>query len=262
MNKDVAPHRQRPGARWCKLLSVVSAAVLPQDCFVCGATSGAALLCAPCRAELPRGRRATEGQAAAGQAADMAAVCPRCALPASGGKLCGQCLLAPPAFDATQALFEYAFPVDRLVHALKYQHRLAVADFFAAELDAIAAGSSASADLILPMPVHARRLRERGFNQAVEIARPFARRHGLRLELAAVRKVRDTPAQAGLDRQQRLRSPRGAFACTRALDGLRIVVVDDVMTSGATLNELATCLKGAGAIWVGNLVCARTPLPY
>jgi len=110
--------------------------------------------------------------------------------------------------------------------------------------------------------LHPLRLAERGFNQAVEIARPYARARGLPLALALVAKVRNAEPQAGLDRAARLRNPRGAFGCDTALNGKRVIVVDDVMTTGATLDELARCLKLCGAAWVGNLVVARTPAPY
>ncbi len=155
--------------------------------------------------------------------------------------------------------FDYRFPVDTLVQALKYRHRLALAGFFAKAL--AAAGMPARADLILPMPLHPRRLGERGFNQAVEIARPLARKTNLRVELAGVRRVRDTLKQEDLTREERVRNLRGAFACEAALDGATVVVVDDVMTSGASLDELARCLKRQGAARVENLVVARTPMP-
>lgn len=232
------------------LLLHVADLLMPQDCFVCGGHAGGDAVCAACSAELPL---------------HPAAVCPVCAEPTGDARTCGRCLRHPPAFDATWAVFDYAFPVDAMLHALKYRHRLALADFFAAAM--LRAGARprldlrVQADVILPMPLHPRRLAERGFNQAVEMARPIARAAGLPLELAAVRRVRNTVAQAGLDREARRRNPRGAFVSNTSLSGLRVVVVDDVMTTGATLDELAGVLKQQGAAWVGNLVVARTPAP-
>lgn len=179
--------------------------------------------------------------------------CPRCALPTARGECCGRCLREPPAFDTTHAVFDYVFPLDVLVQALKYHHRLALAGVFAGEL-----GALAEVDVVVPMPLHARRLRERGFNQAVEIARPLACVAGVALELADVVRVRNTAPQARLDRETRQANMRGAFACRRRFDGLRIAVVDDVMTTGATLDALARCLKGSGAASVHNFVVART----
>lgn len=231
---------------WRKVWTACGAALLPQQCQVCGEDAGAVAVCGPCAAQLPRW---------------PAAVCSSCALPVSGGARCGHCLRAPPAFDRTQALFDYAFPVDRLVQALKYHRQLALASFLGAELAAAAVLLDERFDFVLPMPLHPRRLAERGFNQAVEIAQPLARRTGWRLELAAVAKLRDTPPQAGLDRERRRRAPRQAFGCRSRLDGQHVLVIDDVMTTGATLDALAKCLKAAGAARVVNLLVARTPLP-
>ena len=229
-------------ALWLKVADLLA----PQDCFVCGAESGGEAVCAACAHELPR-------------RPDTA--CPQCALPGLGGGLCMACQRERPAYDATLAVFDFAFPVDVMVHALKYRHQLAMAHFLGAALAARGAGFGADADLVLPMPLHPRRLAERGFNQAVELARPFVAARGLPLGLAVVRKLRDLPAQAGMDREARLRSPRGVFDCDLALAGARVLVVDDVMTTGATLSALACCLKRQGASWVGNLVVARTPTP-
>jgi ComF family protein len=219
----------------------------PQDCFVCGGTSRGDAVCPDCVDGLPR-RPPT--------------ACPQCALPGLDGGRCAACTRNAPAYDATRAAYDFAFPVDALIHALKYRHQLSIATFLGDALAVHGADFGPDADLLLPMPLHPRRLAERGFNQAVELARAFARRRGLPLALAAVRKVRDLPPQAGLDREARLRSPRGAFEGVQALDGRRVIVVDDVMTTGATLDELARCLKQQGASWVGNLVVARTPAPH
>jgi ComF family protein len=229
-----------------RLLAGALDVLMPQDCLVCGEAAAARGVCAACVADLPWRPRSA---------------CPVCALPALDGGLCGQCLREPPAYDATLALFDYAFPVDVLVHALKYRQRLSVATFLAAELCTLGEQVAAEADCVVPMPLHVRRLAGRGFNQAVELARPLARSAALPMELARVRKLYDTPPQASLAREERLLGPRGVFCCERMLDGLHVLVVDDVMTTGATLNELARCLKRKGAARVTNLVVARTPAP-
>ena len=230
-------------ALWLHLADVLA----PQDCFVCGAESAGDAVCEACARALPN---------------RPPSACPRCGLPGLDGGCCAACEREKPAYDATLALYDFVFPVDAMVHALKYRHRLSMASFFGAALAARAQDFGAQADLILPMPLHPRRLAERGFNQAVELARPLARVRGLPLGLAVVSKLRDIPAQAGLDREARLRNPRGAFECDVSLQGQRVIVVDDVMTTGATLGELARTLKRQGASWVGNVVVARTPAPY
>ena len=214
---------------------------------MCGAESAGDAVCEACARALPN---------------RPPSACPRCGLPGLDGGCCAACEREKPAYDATLALYDFVFPVDAMVHALKYRHRLSMASFFGAALAARAQDFGAQADLILPMPLHPRRLAERGFNQAVELARPLARVRGLALGLAVVSKLRDIPAQAGLDREARLRNPRGAFECDVSLQGQRVIVVDDVMTTGATLGELARTLKRQGASWVGNLVVAHTPAPY
>ena len=214
---------------------------------MCGAESAGDAVCEACARALPN---------------RPPSACPRCGLPGLDGGCCAACEREKPAYDATLALYDFVFPVDAMVHALKYRHRLSMASFFGAALAARAQDFGAHVDLILPMPLHPRRLAERGFNQAVELARPLARVRSLPLGLAVVSKLRDIPAQAGLDREARLRNPRGAFECDVSLQGQRVIVVDDVMTTGATLGELARTLKRQGASWVGNVVVARTPAPY
>lgn len=145
-----------------------------------------------------------------------------------------------------------------MIHRLKYRGDL----YLAGQLGRMIAAEPITdgVDAIVPLPLHRKRLRQRGFNQALELARPLARRSGLPLLCEAVLRQRDTPSQAGLDPAGRKRNLRGAFRCEQAFSGLSVLVVDDVMTTGATLEELARTLKAAGARRVENRVLARTPL--
>ncbi len=215
--------------------------LLPQDCYVCGQGSGDRLVCTACEADLPH---------LAGP------LCPICALPAADGTLCGACQMAPPHFDATSAVFRYAFPVEHLVQGLKYRHRLPLAGWLADAL--VRRIGSAGVDCILPLPLSAQRMRERGFNQAQEIARPLARQLGLPLVSDACARVLDTAPQASLPWKARQANIRNAFECRIDLTGKAIAVIDDVMTTGATLNEFARMLKLHGAARVENWVAART----
>jgi len=212
---------------------------LGQDCQLCGDSGGPGLICTGCAAELPA----------------LPAHCPRCATPIPGGALCGECLKHPPAFDRTTALWRYEFPSDRMIQSLKYHARLALAGFFAGML---ARKSLPRVDLIVPMPLHPIRLAGRGFNQAVEIARPLSRLIAIPAESRGVRRVKNTVPQTDLPYGERAKNVRGTFACNLDLSGRTIAIVDDVMTTGATLNELARILKRAGAARVENWVIART----
>jgi len=213
------------------------------SCFLCrGAARG--ILCPACDADLPR---------LAGT------LCPRCALPSPGAALCGRCLADAPHYDATVAALAYRFPADTLVHALKFRSQLALAPLMG---DLLIEAIRERIDLVVPVPLSRERLRERGYNQAAEIARHVARERRARLELTVVARERNTRAQADLPWSDRARNVRGAFRCERSLDGAAIAVVDDVMTTGATLDELAATLKRAGAARVVNWVVARTFPPY
>jgi ComF family protein len=154
-------------------------------------------------------------------------------------------------------LWRYKFPCDGLVQALKYRARLALAGFFARSLSSL---PLPEVDLIVPMPLHPKRLAERGFNQALEIARGVARHLGRPIEPRGVLRVKDTPPQTELPYEERAKNVRGAFLCKLDLSGASVAVLDDVMTTGATLNELARALKRAGATRVENFVIARTVL--
>lgn len=214
-------------------------ALLPRACLLCGDRSPAAL-CDACNADLPR---------------LPALLCPICAAPLTApAPACGSCLKSPPAYDTTFAGLRYGFPIDRLIQNLKFAHRLASADFFA---QSMLAGPLPEGTLIMPVPLSCRHLRERGFNQALEIARPLARALALPLDATSLTRPRDTLPQSRLPWRARKGNVRHAFACSCDLAGQVIIVVDDVMTTGATLDAIARTLKDHGAIRVVNWVAAR-----
>ena len=213
---------------------------LGQPCLLCGADTTGSVLCLGCLADLPRltGPR-----------------CPSCALPTPLGETCGGCLKHPPAFDATRAAYRYTYPLDALLQHYKYGQGLHLAGFLAEQLvDEI----DRRPDLILPMPLHPKRLKERGYNQAGEIAKRLANRLDLPLALSACTRTKDAPPQASLPLKERRKNIRGAFECKEDLSGKRIALIDDVMTTGASLNELAKTVKQAGAVAVQAWVVART----
>jgi ComF family protein len=188
-----------------------------------------------------------------------------CAVPLSRHDLhCGACLTNPPAFQQTWVACNYAAPLDQLILSLKFGHQLAVAPalahMLAASLNSI---DQPLPDLLMPVPLSATRLAQRGFNQSLEIARPLARLIGLPLYPRLLLRVRDTTAQSLLHPNQRRHNVRHAFTpdpdYEDKIRGRHIGVVDDVMTTGATLHEIATCLHRHGARRVSNLVFARTP---
>lgn len=181
--------------------------------------------------------------------------CPVCALPTPGGETCGHCLKEPPAFARSEALFSYGFPVDRLIQRLKYQEHLALAPLLGTLLAQHL--QNEMPDIWLPMPLHASRLKERGFNQAVEIARGLSAKTGIPMQAGWAARERDTPPQAGLKRDARRKNMRKAFNCHQKVAGLHVGIVDDVMTTGSTLDALAAALKQAGVREVSCVVVAR-----
>lgn len=176
-------------------------------------------------------------------------------MPLGSGRVCGACLDRPPRFDRVEAALAYQFPMDALIRAFKYGGRLAMARVLG---ELLASSVDGDIDAIVPMPLAPARLAGRGYNQALEIARVVAALTGAPLLPDACRKVADTPPQASLPWKERARNVRRAFVCDRNLDGQRVAVVDDVLTTGATLNELARVLRKAGAVEVRGWVVART----
>jgi ComF family protein len=181
-------------------------------------------------------------------------------VPTPDGQTCGVCLKHPPAFDRAHAALAYAFPLDRLIPRLKYHGQLAIAPALG-ECLAQAVTANPHPDRLIAMPLHAKRIRERGFNHATEIAREVAKRLGIPLDATSCQRIRDTPPQMGLKHDARRRNVRGAFTASDNVRGLHIALIDDVMTTGTSLDELAATLKRAGAREVTCWVAARTLPP-
>jgi ComF family protein len=216
-------------------------ALFAQRCLLCGAASDRDL-CPPCHDSLPHLRSHH---------------CIVCALPLATAGVCGACLSNPPAFDRTIAAASYAFPIDALLHSLKYESKLVLAAVLADLLTARISPEGLP-DFILAMPLHPAKLRERGFNQALEIARRISKTTGVELLPLASRRINDTRSQTGLPWKEREKNIRGAFTCDTDMSGKRIAIVDDVMTTGATINELAKALRKGEAGHVSAWVVART----
>jgi ComF family protein len=164
-----------------------------------------------------------------------------------------------PAFDATVAVWSYQWPIDRLIPAWKYRNELTLTRPLADGLAHCATLLADLPDCLLPVPLHPARQRERGFNQSLELANNLARALGVRIEAGLVARIKQTPPQASLPWDERKRAIRNAFSVRGEVGGRHIALVDDVMTTGASLHELAKVLKAAGARRVDCWVLARTP---
>ena len=219
-------------------LRALARELIPDTCPRCRMSSAGGF-CGDCRRDFVR----------------VGSPCPRCGLPAP----CRRCpaLAAGWLLDAVRAPYLYAAPLAGCLQALKYAKErrfgAALGRLLALEVDSARSGC----DIVVAVPLHPARLRQRSFNQADEIARPLARALGARLLAAGIRRTRHTEPQTALDRGERLRSLDGAFAVRGSLAGLSIAIVDDVITTGATINALAAALRSAGAVGVEAFAVAR-----
>jgi len=220
----------------------------PQNCLLCTARVAANVdFCPGCERSLPWSRWA----------------CPRCAAPDSVvdtlEAVCGECQKKPPAYAYARAPFRYAPPVDRLIQNLKYHGRLE----FSRVLGKYLAGylqnlNDPPPDVIVPVPLHTSRLRSRGYNQSLEIARTVSKYLALPLNWSDAERTRDTAPQTELPRDKRRKNVRGAFKSSVAFSGQRVAILDDVMTSGHTVNALAESLLRSEALEIRVWVVART----
>ncbi len=224
-------------------------ALYPSTCVLCGASGEKDRdLCADCRAGLPHNPHA----------------CRLCAIPlppaAPLGTVCGDCNRKPPPFDLGFAPFLYRDAMPFLLTGLKFHARMNHARLLGDLLfDALRSSAVELPQALLPVPLHAARMRRRGFNQALEIARRTADGFGLPLELDLSRRIKATSAHSGLDAKARRKDIRGAFELTTEPAYSHLALIDDVVTTGATVTELARLLKRAGVARVDVWAVARTP---
>ncbi len=227
--------------------------VYAPHCLLCGARGRESVdICAACARELPLNT----------------CCCDICSLPLvsfpadPARRTCGRCLQRPPAYRRAQAAFVYAAPLDHLVQRFKYGGRLEygrlLSTLFA---ERVRQQPLRGVDRLLPVPLHPSRLRERGFNQALTLARALSRVTSISVAQGLAHRRRATPAQTALSAGQRRRNVRGAFRLSGGVAGLRFAIVDDVLTTGATVDELSRVLLHAGAADVQVCALARAHTP-
>lgn len=234
---------------WIKYAQSV---LYPPTCVLCGDPGAGGLdLCRCCREDLPYSTLS----------------CRQCALPLeseSTSAICGVCQKNPPHYQRTTSLYLYAPPVDRLITQLKFNHKLENArllgTLMAENLSQALATAPDRPECIIPVPLHKNRIRQRGYNQALELARPIARRLGIALDLSHCRRQRETLEQSQLAAKQRRKNVRGAFELQPGFKPKHVAIVDDVMTTGQTVGELARLLTRHGVQQVDVWVCARAVL--
>ena len=222
--------------------------LLPEHCELCGTSCHARQLCSGCIADLPR----------------LTNACMRCAepMPMAGEQLCGKCQKSPPAFDTVYSPFLYNDPVSGLIQQLKFDHKLHLARLLGTLLaDYLEHALHTRPELIVPVPMHRRRLGERGFNQALEVARFVGQQLDIPVAPGLVRRTRATPPQIGLKMRERERNVRNTFQLRGTLRPARsILLLDDVMTTGMTVNALSRELRRHGATDITVATVARAAL--
>jgi ComF family protein len=220
----------------------------PATCILCGRAGQPELdLCAACEADLPSNDSA----------------CAICAEPLPRGigvrSTCGACLRQPPPFQSTFVPFRYAYPLDHIVRGLKFRKQLVcgrvLGELFARRL--LARSEDSLPQMMIPVPLAPRRYRERGYNQASELGLTIERRTRIPVRADLVVRQRETAEQAGLDRKARRKNVKRAFAAIAPLRAQHVAILDDVVTTGSTVSELAKVLRRAGAERVEVWAMAR-----
>jgi len=240
MRKEIAVNLNHP----LKVNNEVTAFFTGNRCFLCSSPGKSReTICRACLKDLALNTDA----------------CPACAKPDSASRVCSDCLNRRRAFiDNTWALFRYHYPVNLLIQHTKFNQGIDVANHLGGMLgELFLKNKAALPDCIIPVPLHRRRLIARGYNQSVEIARPVSRQLGIKLDTYSCKRIRATTAQADLPAKKRRQNVRNAFSVSKTLDYKHILLIDDVITTGSTVNELARMLGLAGVRQVDVLAVAR-----
>ena len=224
-------------------------------CFLCADRSdGCETLCPACLDDLPFNK----------------AACPACARPDVASRLCAACLNrlgdspgraghSGAFINKSQALFQYHYPVNHLIQCMKFRQGFELANYLGGMMGKIFFNNDKTRpDCIIPVPLHARRLISRGYNQSVELSRPIARQLGVKLDTHSCKRVRNTIPQSDLPAKKRQGNVRNAFSVIKGISYSHVLLIDDVITTGSTVNELARTLYRAGVAKVDALACAKT----
>ncbi|MET0045313.1 MAG: ComF family protein [Candidatus Thiodiazotropha sp. 6PLUC3] len=219
----------------------------PQSCLLCGSRADfETRFCQTCYESLPYNNHA----------------CPCCALPlpsgVAKGTRCGACIQQQLPFDSCSTAVLYEPPLSRLISNLKFRQHLHLTAPLARLLIHRLAEPAHLPELLLPVPLHPRRLRERGFNQAQELGRVVAKHYGIPLDSRLVKRTRETSAQSDLSELERRRNLRNAFRVYGSLKGVKVAILDDVVTTGSTIKEMSMALNRAGADKITVWAIART----
>jgi len=222
--------------------------IYPPRCLICdGVGAGNRDLCEACGQSLPWIKKA----------------CSQCALPlpddVNDNLTCGRCLKKKPFFDDSVSVFSYEDEIVGLTHQLKFHDNLAVSRLFGSWLADAVVMKLDKPDCLLPVPLYKKRLKQRGFNQSIEISRALKKAWDVPIETGLIKRIRETQSQTGLDAKQRRKNIRGAFQVCSKINYNHVVIVDDVVTTGSTVNELARLLKRNGVSKVSVCSVARAP---
>lgn len=215
-------------------------------CVFCDASTNRKLdLCCACEHDLPFLQNS----------------CVRCARPLPvGKKICGSCLNSSPCNINTTALFQYQSPIDQLILNLKFRDNLVSAKVLGELLGDHLSNQyldEIRPEIIIPMPLHPMRLRERGYNQALELARPIARKLNIPIDKFSVQRIKNTTAQAKLSAKEREQNVKRAFEVTGSFKAKHVAVIDDVITTGNTVAELCNALHRSGVNKIDVWCCAK-----
>jgi len=229
------------------MLNILTNLLLPIRCHICQKPSNNSLpLCALCKKNLPY----------------LHNTCYQCALPLPENTpttQCAKCLKKPPHFDRTIALFRYEESIIQLITSLKFNKDLVAAKLLGRLfIESLECSNGMLPDLIIPVPLHKKRLRKRGFNQALEIAKPIAKKFKIPMSRNHCIRKMNTPPQMDLPANERHKNVRNAFEIKKPIKVNHVVIMDDVITTGSTANELSRVLKKSGVKNISVWCCART----